>query len=33
MTDVEHYLIPIIQMKPSNIILQVGLNDAKNLPS
>ena len=32
-TDVEHYLIPIIQTKPSNIILQVGLNDAKNLPS
>ena len=29
----EHYLIPIIQRKPNNIILQVGLNDAKNLPS
>ena len=29
----EHYLIPIIQKKPSNIILHVGTNDAKNLPS
>ena len=28
----EHYLIPIIQKKPSNI-LHVGTNDAKNLPS
>ena len=27
----EHYLIPIIQKKPSNIILHVGRNDAKNL--
>ena len=31
--DIEHYLIPIIQKKPSNIILHVGTNDAKNLPS
>ena len=31
--DMEDYLIPIIQKKPSNIILQVGTNDAKNLPS
>ena len=31
--DMEHYLIPIIQKKPSNIILHVGTNDAKNLPS
>ena len=31
--DVEHYLIPIIRKKPSNIILHVGTNDAKNLPS
>ena len=31
--DMEHYLIPIIQKKSSNIILQVGTNDAKNLPS
>ena len=29
----KHYLIPIIQKKPSNIILQVGTNDARNLPS
>ena len=29
----EHYLIPIIQKKPSNIILHFGTNDAKNLPS
>ena len=29
----EHYVIPIIQKKPSNIILYVGTNDAKNLPS
>ena len=29
----EHYLIPIIQKKPRNIILHVGTNDAKNLPS
>ena len=29
----EHYLIPVIQKKPSNIILHVGTNDAKNLPS
>ena len=33
MADMEHYLIPIIQKKPSNIILQVGANDARNLPS
>ena len=33
MADMEHYLIPIIQKKPSNIILQVGTNDARNLPS
>ena len=26
----EHYLIPIIQKNPSNIILHVGTNDAKN---
>ena len=31
--DMEHYLIPIIQKKPSNIILHVGKNNAKNLPS
>ena len=31
--DMEHYLIPIIQKNPSNIILHVGTNDAKNLPS
>ena len=31
--DMEHYLIPIIQKKPSNIILHAGTNDAKNLPS
>ena len=31
--DMEHYLIPIIQKKSSNIILHVGTNDAKNLPS
>ena len=31
--DMEHYLIPIIQKKPSNIILHVGTNDAKNLRS
>ena len=31
--DMEHYLIPIIQKEPSNIILHVGTNDAKNLPS
>ena len=31
--DMEHYIIPIIQQKPSNIILHVGTNDAKNLPS
>ena len=31
--DMEHYLIPIIQKKPSNIILHVGTNDVKNLPS
>ena len=29
----EHYLIPIIQKKSSNIILHVGTNDAKNLQS
>ena len=33
MADMEHYLIPIIQKKPRNIILHVGTNDAKNLPS
>ena len=33
MADMEHYLIPIIQKKPSNIILHVGTNDAKNIPS
>ena len=31
--DMEHYLIPIVQKKPGNIILHVGTNDAKNLPS
>ena len=31
--DMEHYLIPIIQEKASSIILRVGTNDAKNLPS
>ena len=31
--DMEHYLIPIIENKPSNIILHVRTNDAKNLPS
>ena len=31
--DMERNLIPIIQKKPSNIILHVGTNDAKNLPS
>ena len=29
----ENYLIPIIQRKPSNIILLVETNDPKNLPS
>ena len=29
----ERYLIPIVQKKPSNIILHVGTNSAKNLPS
>ena len=33
MADMEHYLTPIIQKKPSTIILHVGTNDAKNLPS
>ena len=27
----KHYLIPIIQKKPNNIILHTGKNDAKNL--
>ena len=31
--DMEYYLIPIIQKKPSNIILHVETNNAKNLPS
>ena len=31
--DMEHYLIPVIQKKPSNIILHVGTYDTKNLPS
>ena len=31
--DMEDYLIPIIQKKPSDIILLVWTNDAKNLPS
>ena len=31
--DMEHYLIPIIQKKLSNIILNVGTNDAKNFLS
>ena len=29
----EHNLIPIIRKKPSTIILHVGTNDVKNLPS
>ena len=33
MTDMEHYLISRIQKKPRNIILHVGTNDVKNLPS
>ena len=33
MADMEHYLIPIIQKKASNIILHVRANDAINLPS
>ena len=33
MAYMEHYLIPVIQKKPSNIILHVGTNNAKNLPS
>ena len=33
MADMENYLIPIIQRKPSNIILLVETNDPKNLPS
>ena len=32
-TDMEHYLIPMIQKKLSNIILHVGKNDAMNLQS
>ena len=32
MADIDHYLIPIIQKKPRNIILHVRTNDAKNLP-
>ena len=32
MADTEHYLIPIIQKKPSNIILHFWADDAKNLP-
>ena len=31
--DIEHYLNPIIQKKPSKIILHVRTCDAKNLPS
>ena len=31
--DMEHYLIPIIQKKFSNIILHVATNNTKNLPS
>ena len=33
MADMEHNLIPIIRKKPSTIILHVGTNDVKNLPS
>lgn len=33
MADMEHYLIPIIQKKASNIILHVRANDAINLSS
>ena len=32
-TDMEHYLIPIIQEKPGKVISHVETNDAKNLPS
>ena len=31
--DMGHYIIPVIQKKPSNIILHVGTNDVKNLRS
>ena len=31
--DMEHYLIPVIQKQPDNVVLHVGTNDAKNLPS
>ena len=31
MSNVEHYLIPTIQKKPSDIILHSRTNDAKNL--
>ena len=31
--DIEHYLIPVIQKQPDNVVLHVGTNDAKNLPS
>ena len=31
--DMEPYLIPVIQKQPKNVILHVGTNHAKNLPS
>ena len=31
--DMKHYLIPVIQKQPDNVVLHVGTNDAKNLPS
>ena len=31
--DMEHYLIPVIQKQPDNVVLHVETNDAKNLPS
>ena len=33
MADMEHYLTPIIQKKPSRVILHVRTSDAKNLQS
>ena len=29
----DHYIIPIILKKPSNVIFHVRTNDVKNLPS
>ena len=31
--DMEHYVIPVIQKQPNDVILHVGTNDVKNLPS